>query len=68
MQYRFKWLEELGWAALIAVSMTILTELVLFDPNEIQDWKIWAINLGAAAIRAAAGAMIAIVNKIRRDA
>lgn len=58
MTYRFKPLPELGWGVAIAAGLVILQALVTLDPETVADWRTWAIALGGAAIRAAAGAAI----------
>ena len=57
MTYTFKPV-ELFWAALTAVVTVVLQALITFDPAEITDWRLWAIGIGAGAVRAAAAALI----------
>lgn len=59
MTYRFKILEELVWAGLVAVGITLLTVLVTFEPSQIGDWKTWVVGLGGGAVRAFAAAILA---------
>ena len=70
MRYEFKALEELFWFVVVAVATVVLQALVEFDPAKIDDWRAWAIGLGAAAVRAAAGAALAWLGKreLARDA
>jgi hypothetical protein len=58
MTYRFLPLQELYWGVVIAAALVLLQGLVTLDPEAIKDWQTWAIALGGAAIRAAAGAAI----------
>lgn len=63
MRYEFKALEELGWFVLVAVATVVLQALVEFDPSRIDDWRAWAVGVGAAAVRAGAGAALAWLGK-----
>ncbi len=58
-RYDFKPLEELWWAALVAAVVASLQVVVSSDPAAVTDWRAWTIALAAAAVRAAAGAMLA---------
>lgn len=62
MTYTFKPI-ELFWAALTAVVTVVLQALITFDPSEIADWRLWAIGIGAGAVRAAAAALIVFFTK-----
>jgi hypothetical protein len=62
-KYVFKRAEEIAWIALVAAGVFALTLLVDFDPDKIEDWRAWAIALGAGCIRAAAGAVLALFTK-----
>ena len=59
MAYDFKVLPEVGWAVLVAVVVFAAQVLIEFDPEVIDDWETWAKALGAGAVRAAAGAVLA---------
>lgn len=61
MHYRFLVREETIWAVVVAVLTVLLQALVAFDPAEIADWRAWAVGLGAAMVRAAAGALLALL-------
>lgn len=61
--YVFKPWHELAWGAAIAIGFYILGELVLFDPEAVSDWREWAIVLFGGSIRAAAGALLALVRR-----
>lgn len=67
MTYKFKAWDELLWFAGVAVGTTVLTALVEFQPDEITDYRTWIISLGAASIRAAAGAVLAALAKSRGE-
>ena len=58
-RYDFNLLEEIAWLALVAAAVAVLQIIVTADPGTIVDWRAWAIALGAAAVRAAAGAVLA---------
>lgn len=61
--YRFRPKAELIWFVLIAVITTLMQALIEFDAALIADWQAWAIALGSALVRAAAGAFLAYVAK-----
>jgi hypothetical protein len=61
--YSFKRFQELGWAAFVAAGVFALTLLVDLDPDAITDWRAWAIAAGAGCLRAAVGAVLAILTK-----
>lgn len=63
MQYRFKGWQELGWAALVAATMVLLEFLLGLHPEQNIDWKLTAITLVGAMVRAAAGAVIAMATR-----
>jgi hypothetical protein len=58
-EYEFKALAELGWFVLVAAMTVLFQVLAEFDPSTIEDWRTWFIALGAAMVRAAAGAALA---------
>lgn len=59
MEYDFKIVQELIWAGIVAVGITLLTVLVTFEPSEIGDWETWAVSLGGGLVRAFAAAVLA---------
>lgn len=61
MNYDFKFLPELGWSVLIAVSLFVLQ--VAFQINEETDWETFAISLGVGIIRSAAGAALDVIRR-----
>lgn len=61
MSYHFKIRAETIWFVAVAVLTVLMTALVQFDPDKIADWRAWAIGLGAACVRAAAGAVLALL-------
>ncbi|MCX2728566.1 hypothetical protein OO015_13835 (plasmid) [Thermomicrobium sp. 4228-Ro] len=63
MRYEFKALEELGWFVFVAVATVVLQALVEFDPSRVDDWRAWAVGVGAAAVRSGAGAALAWLGK-----
>ncbi len=67
MNYRFVALQELGWAVLIAVALVVLPALVTLDPAAVTDWRVWAVALGGASVRAAAGAALDWLRRTRGD-
>ena len=67
MNYEFKWIHELAWAALVAASTALLQALTEFDPATITSWHTWTIALGAGIVRAtAAGLLIAMARATGR--
>lgn len=64
MTYDFKPWHEAGWAAVIAVTLTLLQNLILFDATAITDWRLWTITLVGACIRAAAAAALASLRRL----
>lgn len=63
MRYDFKAWEELFWFVLVAVATVVLQALAEFDPERISDWRTWLVGIGAAAVRAGAGAALAWLAK-----
>lgn len=59
--YTFKTWQEIGWAVFVAVATVVLTELVTFDEATLTDPLTWAIAVGAACLRAAAGAALSFI-------
>lgn len=57
--YDFKRIEELAWAGLVAVVVTLLQVAIEFDPDKIARWETWAIGVGAGIVRAFAAAVLA---------
>jgi len=62
-KYDFKHVAEAGWFAFVAVAVVVLEALIRFNPDAIQDWQAWGIAIGAGAVRAAAGALLAAFTK-----
>jgi hypothetical protein len=58
MVYRFKPWQELGWGVAVAGATVLLIELVGLEPDAITDVQSWAVALGAAMVRAMAGAAL----------
>lgn len=63
MTYRFKPLPELYWSVVTAAATVLLLELVGLNPDRVTDWRGWAVALGAAVIRAAAGAALDYIRR-----
>lgn len=64
MVYWFKWKQELFWASTTTLSIVLLTNLLTFDPSQIADWRIWAIGICGASVRAVAGAVLDVVRRM----
>lgn len=58
MTYRFKPRAELVWFVAVAAGAAVLQVLVDFDPANVADWRTYVVALGAAGVRAAAGAAL----------
>lgn len=56
--YRFKILQEIGWAALIAAAIALAEVLITFRPETITDWRTWALALLGSCVRPAAAALV----------
>jgi hypothetical protein len=63
VRYNFRVAEELAWFVVVAVMTTVMQMLIDFNPNQITDWRLWAVGVGAAAVRSAAGAILAFIGK-----
>lgn len=61
--YYFKANQEAIWFVLVAAGTVVVQALATLDIDKITDWRVWAIGLGAAALRAAAGAALSLLNK-----
>ena len=58
MTYKFRPWEELLWGVVVAGATVLLIELVGLHPDAITDVQSWAVALGAAMVRAMAGAAL----------
>lgn len=67
MTYRFKPWQELYWGILVAGATVLLLELAGLNPDAITDWRGWAVALGAAMVRAMAGAGIDYLRRSMTD-
>lgn len=63
MKYVWKQKEEALWLVATAVGVVALQAMATFDPTTITDYKAWAAGIGAAAVRAAGGALLSLVTK-----
>lgn len=63
MRYEWKMAPELAWIAAVAAGVAALQVLEQFDPAAIHDWRMWGVALGAGAVRAAAGALLAFARR-----
>lgn len=62
MNYTFKAWQELAWAILITILMTLAQALLEFDASKIVDWQVWAISLISGCIRAIAAIIVASIS------
>ena len=62
-KYSFQPKPEFFWFIAVAAITVGVQALVEFDPETITNWESWAIGIGAAMVRAAAGAFLAYVAK-----
>lgn len=67
MQYRFKPWQELVWGVIVAGATVLLIELVGLHPEAITDVQSWAVALGAAMVRAMAGAALDYIRRSMID-
>ena len=63
MTYEFKRWHELAWVVGVAALIAVLSVLIEFDPAAIGDWRTWAIAAAGGAVRAAAGAAVAVLTR-----
>lgn len=63
MRYDFKPLQELYWGVLIAASLVLLQALLVLQPEQINDWQVWAVALLGGMTRAGAGAAIDYIRR-----
>jgi phage terminase large subunit-like protein len=57
--YDYKRLEELAWFVGISVGIFVLTEIA--GHADFSDWRAWLPVVGGGALRAAAGAALAVI-------
>lgn len=60
-QYIYKPKPEVVWAIAIAVLTPLLVTMATFDPETITDWRVWAVGVVAAMVRALGGAILAAI-------
>lgn len=63
MSYHFKLNQEALWFVGVAVASVLAQELLTFDGNAVTDWRVWAVALASACVRAAAGAVLAWIGR-----
>ena len=61
--YEFKRWHELAWIIAVSAAVAVLTVLVEFDVAAIENWRTWALALLSGAVRAAAGAAVAVLTR-----
>ena len=66
MQYQFKLGPEIFWAIVIAAVLAVAQILVTLRPEEIADWRFWAITTAGAVARAAGGAIVGYMTARRQ--
>ena len=67
MNYDFKVVAEFAWAVFLAAFVSALQVIVTTQFETLTDWRTWAVSLGAAVARTAAGAAIALLTRRRTD-
>ena len=67
MTYHFKPWQELLWGVIVAGATVLLIELVGLRPEAITDVQSWAVALGAAMVRAMAGAALDYLRRSLTD-
>ena len=60
-EYLYRKRAEILWAVAIAGLTPLLVALSTLDPETITDYRIWAVGIGAAMVRAVAAAIIAAI-------
>ena len=63
MRYVWKPWQELAWGVAVAGATVLLIELVGLEPDAITDVQSWAVALGAAMVRAMAGAALDYIRR-----
>ena len=61
MKYDFKRIEESFWVVVVAVAVFAAMEAA--GHQDFSDWKTWLPVLAGGCIRAAAGALVAVLTK-----
>ena len=61
--YIIKWAEESAWFVAYAVAGFLFT--TLSDLSKVDDWKTWAISLGAGALRVTSAIMLNQLAKLK---
>lgn len=57
-RYSFRPSAELGWFVLTTIVLAMAQVLLTLEPEQITDWRTWAVSLLGAAVRAGAGALL----------
>ncbi len=58
MEYTFKRIQEVFWAASVGAGIVVLQLALTFDESTLTDWKTWVVAGGGAIVRGAAGAAL----------
>lgn len=59
--YHFKVTQEVVWFIAIAILTPLITVAADFDPNTITNWRVWAVGVVAACIRAGGAAILTFI-------
>lgn len=63
LSYSFRPKPELFWFLVVSVLTVAMQALIEFDPAAITDWRAWGVGIGAACVRAFAGAFLTYIAK-----
>lgn len=58
MEYRFKLGSELVWAIVVAAILALGQILITLKPEDITNWRLWAVTGAGAVARAVGGAIV----------
>lgn len=58
MEYNFKKIQEVLWAAGVGAGIVFLQLAITFDESTLTDWETWVVAGGGAIVRGAAAAAL----------
>lgn len=66
MEYTFKKVQEVLWAASVGGGLVLLQIGVTFDASTVTDWETWVVAGAGAILRGAAGVALPTALKLFR--